>query len=73
MDIIEKVEGATPCVSPIVIVPKQNGDIRICVDLRMANTAIERSRHRMPTIDDVLSELSSNTVFTKLYLTMEFD
>lgn len=72
MDIIEKVEGPTPCVSPIVVVPKQNGDIRICVDMRMANTAIERSRHPIPTIDDVLSELSGNTVFTKLDLTMGF-
>ena len=72
MDIIERVEGPTPCVSPIVVVPKQNGDIRICVDMRMANTAIERSRHPIPTIDDVLSELSGNAVFTKLDLTMGF-
>ena len=72
MDIIERVEGPTPCVSLIVIIPKQNGDIRICVDMRMANTAIEHSRHLIPTIDDVLSELSGNPVFTKLDLTMGF-
>ena len=72
MDIIERVEGPTPCVSPIVVVPKQNGDIRICVDMRMANTVIERSRHPIPTIDDVLSELSGNALFTKLDLTMGF-
>ena len=63
MDIIERVEGPTPCVSLIVI---------ICVDMRMANTAIEHSRHLIPTIDDVLSELSGNPVFTKLDLTMGF-
>ena len=40
--------------------------------MRMANTAIEHSRHPIPTIDDVLSELSGNTVFTKLNLTMGF-
>ena len=34
IDIMEKVEGQT-CVSPIVIVPKQKGDIRICMDIRM--------------------------------------
>ena len=56
MDIIETVEGPTPCVSPIVVVPKESGDIRICVDKRQANTVIERSRHPIPTIDDVLSE-----------------
>lgn len=72
MDFIERVEGPMLCVSPIVVVPKQNGDIRICVDMRMANTAIECSRHPIPTIDDVLSELSGNAVFTKLDLTMGF-
>ena len=72
MDIIEKVEGPTPCVNQIVIVPKQNGDIRIYVDKKMANAATERSRHPIPTVDDVLSELSGNTVFTKLDLTMGF-
>ena len=72
MDIIERAEGPTPCVSPIVVVPNESGDIRICVDMRQANTVIERSRHPIPTIDDVLSELSGSTVFTKLDLTMGF-
>ena len=36
------------------------------------NTVIERSRHPIPTIDDVLSELSCSTVLTKLDLTMGF-
>ena len=40
--------------------------------MRMANTAKERSRHPIPTIDDVLSELSGNALFTKLDLTMGF-
>ena len=68
MDIIERVEGSTPCVSPKV----ESGDIRICVNMRQANTVIERSRHPIPTIDDVLSELSGSTVFTWLDLTMGF-
>ena len=72
LDIIERVEGPTPCVSPIVVVPKESGDIRIYVDKKQANTVIERSRHAIPAIDDVLSELSGSTVFTKLDLTMRF-
>ena len=40
--------------------------------MRQANTVIERSRHPIPTIDDVLSELRGSTVFTKLDLTMGF-
>ena len=56
-DIIEKVEGPTPWVSPVVIVPKHNdpNDIRLCVDMREANTAIERERHITPTLDDIFS------------------
>ena len=50
LDIIEKVEGPTPWVSPTVIVPKKNGAIRICADMPEANKAIKRERHPMPTI-----------------------
>ena len=49
LDIIEKVDGPTDWVSPVVIAPKKNGDIRICVDIRKANEAIKRERHITPT------------------------
>lgn len=32
-DIIELVEGPTPWVSPLVIIPKPSGDIRVCDDM----------------------------------------
>ncbi|CAB4039327.1 Retrovirus-related Pol poly from transposon, partial [Paramuricea clavata] len=43
-DVIEKVpeNEATPWVSPIVAVPKKDGQVRICVDMRLANEAIRR-------------------------------
>ena len=35
--IIEKVNGPTPWVFPLVVTPKKDGDVRICVDMRVAN------------------------------------
>ena len=40
-NIIEKVDGPTPWVSPLVVIPKKNGDVRLCVDMRTANKAIK--------------------------------
>ena len=65
LDIIEKVKGQSiPWISPIVVVPKKNDAIRICVDMRLPNKAIERERHITPTLDDVISA----QVFSKLDL-----
>ena len=66
-DIIEEVShNPTEWVSPLVVVPKTDGDIRICVDMRRANSAIERERH--PTIEEVLHDLNGSTVFSKFDL-----
>ena len=65
LDIIEKVEGPTPWVSPIVVVPKSTG-VRICVDMRMANQAIQHERHPTPTIEDIVADLNGQTVFSTL-------
>ena len=67
-DIIEKVEGPTPWENPVVVVPKPNGDVRLCVDMRCANKAIIRERHAIPTTDKVLEDMQEGSVFSKLDL-----
>ena len=66
LDIIEKVDGPTDWVSPIVVAPRKNGDIRICVDMRKANEAIKKERHITPTIDDITSNLNGAKIFSKM-------
>ena len=66
LDIIEPLTGPTPWMSPIVVVPKSSGQVRICVDMREENKAVKREKHLMPTIDDLLADLNGATVFSKL-------
>ena len=68
MDIIEKVNSPSQWVSPVVVVPKPNGEVRLCVDMRQANCAVERERYPIPTIDEVLQDMNNSKVFSKLDL-----
>ena len=68
LDIIQPVKGPTSWVNPIVVVPKPNGKIRMCLDMRRANEAIIRERHVIPKIDDVLTELHGAEYFSKIDL-----
>jgi hypothetical protein len=55
-------------VSPIVVVPKAYGKMRICLDDKMANKAIDRERHQSPTIDDIRTALNGAKYFCKIDL-----
>ena len=67
-DIIEPVVGPTNWLNPVVVAPKPNGEIRLCLDMRRANEAIVRERHPIPTVDEVLQDLNGSKVFSKLDL-----
>ena len=71
-DVIEKVEGSTPWVSALVPIPKSNNDIRLCVDMRCANKAIQRERFPLPNIDETLEQINGASVFSKLDLAQAF-
>ena len=68
MDIIEKVNSPSSWVSPVVVIPKPKGEVRLCVDVRQANCASERERYPIPSIDEVLQDMSRSKVFSKLDL-----
>ena len=72
LDIIERVEGPPPWISPIVVVPKKPGEVWICVNMREANKAVKAEKHLMPTIDDLIADLNSATHFSALDLSSRY-
>ena len=50
--------------SGLVIVHNPNTKPRICLDPKPLNKALRRTQYQIPTLDDILSELSSAKVFS---------
>ena len=71
-DVIEKAKGPTPWISPVVVVPKPDGDLPLCVDMRQANSVIVRERHPIPTVDEIPHGINGSTIFTKLDIKWAF-
>lgn len=67
LDIIERI-NASEWVSPIVVIEKKDGSIRLCVDLREPNKAIVPDSFPLPHMDELLHALVGATHFSKLDL-----
>ncbi|XP_046404146.1 uncharacterized protein K02A2.6-like [Ischnura elegans] len=53
--------------SPLVVDPKKNGELRLCIDYKSTvNTVIELDQYLLPRLDDILSGLSGGKVFVTL-------
>lgn len=66
LGVIEKVEHPTSWVNALVVVHKPNGKLRICLDPRPLNKAIKRHHCRLPTTEELLSEMRGSKYFSKL-------
>ena len=66
LGVIEKIEEPTEWCAGLVVVPKQSGKVRICVDLTKLNENVCRERHPLPAVEQVLAQLSGATVFSIL-------
>ena len=64
LGVLEPVEGPTDWISSLVVVRKPNGTLRICLDPKPLNRALKRSHYPMPTIEDLIPQLSKAKVYT---------
>lgn len=61
-------ESNSPYASPIVLVQKKSGEKRLCVDYRALNSRTKRDHYPLPIIEDLLDQLSGQSLFTSLDL-----
>ena len=66
MGVIE--ESSSPYSSPIVIVRKKSGELRLCVDFRKLNAKTIPDSYRIPTIEELIDTLEGASWFATLDL-----
>ena len=66
LGVISQVDEPTPWCSGMVVVPKNNGSVRICVDLKPLNQSVMRETHPIPRVDEILAQMAGAIYFTKL-------
>ena len=62
---IVPIEEAT-WLSPIVVVPKKNGQLRICIDYRKLNAATKKDPYPLPFTEEVLDVVAGYDMYTFL-------
>ena len=66
LGVISRVSEPTDWCAGMVVVPKPNGQVRICVDQTCLNDNVCRERHPLPAVDQTLAQLAGAKVFSKL-------
>ena len=66
MGVISKVDEPTQWCAGMVVVPKKESKVCICVDLKPLNESVLREVHPMPKVDETLAQLTGAKIFSKL-------
>ena len=64
--VIAKATTSTEWISSMVAMCKSSGKLRVCIDLRNLNRALQRPHYPIPTIDEVLPRLANAKFFLVL-------
>ena len=65
--------SSSSCSSPILIVRKPTGGLRICVDYRALNALTIKNRYPIPLVRETLSKMHGKKFFTKLDIVGAFN
>ena len=60
--------SSSPWCAPAVYVPKDNGEVRICVDFAQLNKTTKKDSYPVPRADGPQQKLANKTVFSKIDL-----
>ena len=66
LGVISRIETPTDWCAGMVVVPKSNKRVRICVDLTKLNENVRRERHPLPAVEQTLAQVAGARVFSKL-------
>ena len=65
-NILQPVTEPTPWISSMVVVPKKDNTLQICLDPKDLNRAIQREHYPLPSIEDVATHLHGAKIFSAL-------
>ncbi|CAC5389742.1 unnamed protein product [Mytilus coruscus] len=66
LGVISKVDEPTEWCAGMVVVPKSNGDVRICIDFTKLNESVKRENYPLPVVEESLAKLANARMFSKL-------
>ena len=59
-------ESISPFASPVILVKKKDGTMRLCIDYRKLNAVNKKNAHPLPRIKDIFDNLTCSKYFSKL-------
>ena len=66
-------ESTSPWASPVVLVPKKDNSVRVCIDYRKINENTKKDAFPLPKINDCLDAVSGSAYFSTLDLTSGYN